>query len=105
MEQDFKQWFKWAITIKRKVGRDMYGQNIYAYDTTGYPCFLQRTRKLILDRTAEQTISELQIFIDRDVNVSVDDIIVLPDGKEVRVLKVEELPDENGQIHHKVVYC
>lgn len=102
MERDFFDFFKQTVTVEPYTGQNQYAEPTYGASVQ-YSAFVQRKTKLVRDRAGREVVSMAQVYLDGSVNVGVQDRITLPDGSQPVILSVEDLPDETGVSHHKVV--
>jgi len=102
LEQDFLEWFNQTITLEPFTGVNTYGEPQYG-TAVQYSAFVQRKTKLVRDRIGQEAVSTSQVYLNGTVNVDIQDRITLPDGSRPVILSIEALPDETGNIHHKVV--
>lgn len=91
-----------CIIWKRKRGVDSYGKPTYYPEEPLSQCRYEPSQKTIFGPDSELTVRRGVAFfgVPPHPPLSVDDVLILPDGTAPRVLTVEMLRDASGRVHH-----
>jgi len=82
---------------------DVNGKSIYG-DDVNIPARVEYKTTRVLSGTGEDVISSTQTYVNGDVTVTTTSRITLPDGSTPLILKIDQHPDEDGNIYYKVIY-
>lgn len=88
------------VTYLRFVKTDAYGKAQYE-EPVDIPCRKQDERALLTDENGKEVISEIKLFIDREI--SAKDAFYI-DSHNIRILKVSRKVDLDGDFSHCEVW-
>lgn len=92
-----------TVTVQTFVGRDSYGTASYGSPIT-FSARVTYKNDYIRVATGEQVVSRGHIWIATVEDVTVQDLITLPDGTTPPLLAVEQIADESGPLYTKVYF-
>lgn len=91
-----------TIQIKSFSGLDDYGQFTYS-DAVSYPAYIENKPVMVMARNGAQTPSHVFLLVETEV--SVKDVLLLPDGEEATILNVSIVTGFTGEFMHSEVYA
>jgi hypothetical protein len=98
-----KMYLKQSITRYPKTGYGNSGQPTFGSATT-IKCLIQSKKMNTMDKDGNDIVSSTQIIVDGDTTIDSLDKIILPDGIDVYIIKVETITDFSGTAHYKMIY-
>jgi hypothetical protein len=105
---DFHDLMPHSVTVEHITGRDQYGKPVYA-DPVVYPnCrVVYRNTRVSTTRgeaVGHSTVAAGYVIFGDVVDLSIDDRITLPDGKQPPILSIESPSDERGAVYTKAFF-
>lgn len=91
-----------TIQIKSYSGLDGAGQFTYSA-AVSYPAYIENKPKIVMARNGAQTPSHVFVLVETEV--SVKDVLILPDGEEATILNVSIVKGFTGVFMHSEVYA
>ncbi len=90
-----------TVTVEAFTGQDEYTAPTYG-PVRSYRArdFDEITR--ITDRFGAEVISTCQVWLATVDDINEEDRLILPDGSQGHILRVQTVPDENGPHHVKL---
>lgn len=105
MFRSLKKWLKTPLVIVPFVRYDGTGSAIYDEDSKiDTKCYAQGSVKMIRDADGNEVVSDLQLYINGSVDISLRDLLIF-DEEEYDVKAVAPFYDgSTGKVDIKVVY-
>jgi len=95
----FKSMLKQSIAVENPSGqKDKQGRDAFGSSTT-LAARVQRTNKVIVTAEREREPIDAIIFVNKDATI-VKSARITYDSELYRIIKAEDVPGRNGQIHH-----
>ena len=79
--------------------RDKQGRLVESNDSTSYQARVEKTSRIITTAEKDREPIDAIVFLNSSAEVTKGAKLTY-DGGEYRVMKVEEVPGRNGQVHH-----
>ncbi len=104
IDPELEEMLQQEIDIKRKTGVS-YGQPVHGIATT-HKVYWEEEFRSIKNIQGQEVVSRAMGILRPDVEVSIEDKVIDPGGKEWIVLSVQTAPDLDGGRfpHHKEIY-
>jgi len=102
IDPQFLQLMPSIVTWYQKSSRDAYGKGSFAATGTAVRCRIQQSSKMSRDSEGKEVNEIGSVYVYGVSTITVDDKLVMPDGKVAVVLTVETRNDESGP-HHTVI--
>ncbi len=105
-DSDFEDLMPHTVTIATVASRDEYNKRTYSTAVTYTARVLERMTRVV-DREGRETIATHVVWIAPHADsgapaLEPDAEITLPDGSTPPIIRVESIPDEDGDHHVKV---
>jgi len=91
-----------TIQIKHYSGLGGDGQFTYSA-AVSYPAYIEHKPRMVMARNGAQTPSHVFLLVEKEV--SVKDVLILPDGEESTILNVSIVKGFTGTFMHSEVYA
>ena len=91
-----------VITIYPKTSRDGYGKGTFSASGTAVRCRIQEDQNVTSGAESRDVIESGTIYCYGTPTVTVDDKIVLPDAKVMKITSLNVVNDDQG-LHHTIV--
>jgi len=91
-----------TVGIKTRSSNSAYGDKGFG-SVVNYSARIEYIDEEMFDVSGKITKTIARIFLQPSVVITSNDRVVLPDGREEDVIRVESVPGGNGVIHHKEV--
>lgn len=106
-EAEFEELMSETVQVRKRTGfaGDGYGTVQHGAAGTARKAHVVRETKLVTDAQGQERVSAWTVYVagDPDPDMTVDDVLVLPDGSTPPVVAVTRRADEDSNRHHYVV--
>jgi hypothetical protein len=103
MDYCLKQLLKQTVQIAPYVSRNF--NNEFTYGTNvSVASRIENDTKVIKNVDGRDVVSSCQIYVDGSTIVNVNSRVTLPDGGTPRIINIQEMPDETGNIYYKCIF-
>jgi hypothetical protein len=91
-----------VITIYPKTSRDGYGKGTFSGSGTAVRCRIQDAQNVSSGSDTRDVIETGVIYCYGTPTVTVDDKVVMPDSKVVKITAIDVVGDDEG-LHHTII--
>jgi len=96
-------WLKHTVTIYPYSSINSYGE--YSFGSgVSTPCRIESTDEQVISEDGTAIFTSARLTIDGSKTVSVKDKVVLPNGDDRLIAKIEDIPGPDGTSYLKVIY-
>ena len=105
IEQEFLALMPQTLEHRRLIGRDLHGEPIFG-ESNFYRCRVVEAQDSFREPDARRSQARRTFaWVFGVHNISEQDFIKLPDGREPVITLVSEFPDETGPHHEKIEFA
>lgn len=96
-------WLKQSVTIYPYSSINDYGE--YAWGSgTATSCRIEQYDKQITTEDGRTILAVAKIFLSGSATPNIKDKVVLPNGDDRIIEKIDDIPGPDGTSYHKVIY-
>lgn len=99
--KDFADWRNTVLQISPFSAYDKFGTPNYGV-AVATACYIEMHPKMITNDVGQQVVSQARLYVVGNLNYTVRDKVVLPDGKYPPVLKLDHYYNEVGTLELSV---
>ena len=100
LEPEFLQMTTQTISVNALSTHDAYGQAVYSTAASAPRCYIEPGSRVVINGQGVEEVASGMIYVlSTSVTVGAQDLVTLPSGVVPKIIRADQVNDEEG-LHH-----